>query len=330
MKTMGRSLGGCLLVLFFVIILVPTLMVKGCDVKISPGKEPVYIRYLNVFNHKTNELMKMDLEDYLVGVVAAEMPASFHLEALKAQAVAARTYTVRKMISMGGRGCVSHTDADVCTDHNHCQAWMSNEGMRERWGYINYLRYKEKIEEAVTSTRDQIITYNNLPIDAIYHSTSGGKTENSEDVWANSYPYLRSVISPHEVHSPRFVETVEIPIIDFLASLKALNKDFKVTTDPLDTQMAIVDNTVGGKVKRIRIGNQIFTGVEVRKALQLNSAGFTYKVSPQHIRITTTGYGHGVGMSQYGADGYAKEGWNYREILLHYYTGTQIHRLPAK
>ena len=315
-----RNASIALLALFLIIIIIPALLVRGCDLRFLPKEGQDTQRSIRVYNHKTDEIMDLNFEEYIIGVVAAEMPASFDIEALKAQSIASRTYTINKMRV----GCNAHPQGEICTDHTHCQAWLSQDEMRDRWGYLGYLRYKDRITEAVLATEGIVITYQGKPIDAIYHSTSGGKTENSEDVWANTIPYLRSVISPHEEHSPRFTESKTFPIIDFLASLKSLNRELQVSTDPLDKQMEILEYTEGGKIARIRIGNQVFTGKEIRETLGLNSAGFTYRITSNSIQINTVGYGHGVGMSQYGADGYARQGWDYTRILSHYYTETEL------
>lgn len=260
----------------------------------------------------------MDIEEYLIGVVAAEMPPSFEKEALKAQAVAARTYILSKQ----GKKDDKHPDADVCVDSAHCKAYCTERELNERWGNDWQNIYREKIKNAVTETRGEIVTYNNEPIIAVFHSTSTGKTENSEDVWQTETPYLKSVESPGEELSPRFKSEVEISTDEFIRKISALNSEANFS-GARDKWVSDYVYTEGGAVNKVNIGGCIFEGTDIRSAFGLRSALFEIKVG-ENVLFKVTGNGHGVGMSQYGANYAATQGNDYKEILKKYYTDTEI------
>lgn len=270
---------------------------------------------VNVYNCDENIVQKLDLEEYVIGVVAAEMPGDFHTEALKAQALAARTYTLVRMKEFGGKGCSIHEGADVCTDSTHCQAYKDPKKLGKSY---------KKIAEAVMSTKGEIIIYEKQLIDAVFHSTSGGKTENSEDVWSNKIPYLRSVVSEYEENSPKLASKENIGVDDFIAGLKSLDNDLIVNKKNIANEIEILSRSEGGKITKIRIGNKIFTGKEIREKFGLNSSNFTVAVKGKDMSFIVIGYGHGIGMSQYGANGMAQNGYDYRSIIRHYYLGVEI------
>lgn len=270
---------------------------------------------VNVYDCKSDNLVQMGFEDYIAGVVAAEMPASFHIEALKAQALAARTYTLLRMISYGGSGCSNHPGADICTDSTHCQAYTDPKTLGKNG---------KKIHEAVNSTRGEVIVYEDKLIDAVFHSTSGGITENSEDVWVNKVPYLRSVLSQYEDHSPKLISSKTISIDEFVSGMMSLDNTIKLNKKNLEDEISIVERSSGGRILKIKIGNKNFTGRQIREQFGLNSSNFTIDIGKSDICFVTVGYGHGIGMSQYGADGMAQRGASYREIIKHYYTGVDI------
>ncbi|MBQ9988565.1 MAG: stage II sporulation protein D [Clostridia bacterium] len=284
-----------------------------------PG--PVTVR---VHHHKTDEIIEMDMEAYLLGVVAAEMPASFEMEALKAQAVAARTYTWQKVTQGGCR-----EGADICTDSTHCQAYRDAQARRSGWGRAAD-EYESKIRRAVAQTHGEILTYQGEPILALFHSTSGGKTENVENVYAQALPYLQSVDSPGEEKAPRYERTVSMSAAAFIRQLKAENNSFACTAKRLPQAISEPERTPSGRVAQIKIANKTFTGRQMRKALGLDSTNFSISVNNNKVYITTRGYGHGVGMSQYGADAMAKAGCEYDAILCHYYTGVEITALYTR
>jgi stage II sporulation protein D len=265
----------------------------------------------------------LQLEDYLVGVVAAEMPAEFPLEALKAQAVAARTYVVKRL-GTGGAVNTLHPNADVCDDHKHGQAWLSREDLKNRWGTIHYYNYYYKVKKAVDETAGQVLTWNGELIDPAYHASCGGRTENSEDVWKFQTPYLRSVPCPYDA-DPQPVQTAAISLEQVDQALGTSLSAIPVTGGKnVSTEIKLIEKTATGRPKSLLIGGKQFSAVAVRDLLGLRSTNFTWTANGNSIIFTTTGYGHGVGMCQYGAKGMAEHGYNYRVILSHYYNGAEI------
>ena len=258
-----------------------------------------------------------ELREYLIGVVAAEMPAGFETEALKAQSVAARTYALYCMKS------ARHADADVCDDYRCCQAWSSEDTLREKWG-ADYDALYERIESAVDATAGQTLRYKGEPILAAFHSSSGGRTESSAEAWGGDLPYLVSVDSPENAATvPNFISTVELSALDFRDTLLHEHGEADFSGDP-ETWIGEVEYTDGGRVDAITLGGVRFTGRELRELFSLRSAAFTVAHEDGRFVFTVTGYGHGVGMSQYGANVMAKQGHSYTEILSHYYPGTVI------
>ena len=315
---MKRLMVYCIFIVF-IIFMMPILIIR-C----SRTKKPEVVKskgpWVRVYDCSSNKIGVLDLEDYIVGVVAAEMPASFHIEALKAQALAARTYTLMRMEEYGGKGCINHPGADICTDSTHCQAYRNPKSLDKDI---------EKIMEAVFSTKGEVIVYEYHLIDAVFHSTSGGKTENSEDVWANKVPYLRSVISEFEDSSPKLVSLQKIKIDDFIVGLKSMDEGLKVNKKNLKNEMNIMERSEGGRVSKIKIGNKTFTGKAIREKFGLNSSNFSFSIGKSEITFIVTGYGHGIGMSQYGADGMARNGFDYRDIIRHYYQGIEIANIES-
>ena len=279
---------------------------------------------IKVYMHEINQIVSMNLEDYVKGVVAAEMPAEFEGEALKAQAVAARTYAVKHMAIFGGTGSGEHPGADVTTDHKESQAWHNETKLKEKWG-ANYGKYWSKISLAVDQTQGLIITYQGEPINAVFHSTSGERTASAKEVWGFEYPYLQSVACSWDQLSPRYQDTKEIS----LAELEArLGTDAGIMAAAQSGGSAdvvsLIDYTDSGRVNRVRIGSKTLTGLEVRQQLELRSTNFVVTAASDKLIFRTIGYGHGVGLCQYGANGQAKQKRDFRQILTYYYTGTAI------
>lgn len=259
---------------------------------------------------------EMDMTDYLVGVVAAEMPASFDENALRAQAVAARTYTL--YCAAHGR----HGDAQVCTSSGCCQAWLNDDALHERLGE-GYEMYMEKLHRAVTDTAGEYLSYGGAPAFAAFHSSSAGATEASGNVW-NALPYLISVSSPETAETvPGYISTVEVSTLDFRDSVLSVRPEADMTGAP-STWVGAAKCTESGRVESIVIGGEVFTGGELRQIFLLRSTAFTLEYSGEVFRFTVTGFGHGVGMSQYGANVMAQRGADYKEILAHYYPGTEL------
>lgn len=266
-----------------------------------------------VFRTKSNVIEEVDFEDYIVGVVSSEMPADFSLEALKAQALTARTFIIRHMLNPLDTNI---PEGAIVLDTVIHQVYQNEDELRKKWGK-DYERRHSKILEAVQSTRGQVITYEGEPITATFFSTSNGYTENSEDYWPNEIPYLRSVESPWDTQSPRYVAEKVISTQQFTNALGV-----QLPND--GTVGEITARTDSGRVATVNISGKSFTGREIREALDLDSSDFRWKRNGDNVVIETRGWGHGVGMSQYGANGLAKEGKSYQEIIQHYYQGVQI------
>ncbi|MDU6985695.1 MAG: stage II sporulation protein D [Terrisporobacter othiniensis] len=276
---------------------------------------------INVYNVSKNKIEKIDIEEYLYGVLSSEMPSTFDEEALKAQAIAARTYVIYKMENNITSG---HKNSAVCTNSAHCQAYTSYDDLKkikgEDWIKSDYV----KVKKAVDDTKGQIVSYEEKAILPLYFSTSSGKTENSKDVFSTQYPYLVSVDSPYEENSPKYSTTYSIKKSKFIKYIKNIYPQINISLDKLDKEVSIVDRTDGGCVKIIEVGNVKISGTDMRKILNLNSANFTINYNNDEMNFTVKGYGHGVGMSQWGADGMAKKGYKYYDILFHYFKGTDI------
>ena len=253
------------------------------------------------------EIRGMELEEYLVGVVLAEMPASFETEALKAQSVVARTYTIRAR-----EGKSKHDDGDICGDSTCCQGYLAPAD------YGGTEEALDKVRHAVASTAGQVLTYQGNLVEATYFSCSGGSTEDAVAVWGTDVPYLQSVSSPGEENATYYTDSVSFTDAEF-ASRLGLN----LTGDPA-SWLGDVAHTDGGGVDTMMIDGISFKGTELRKLLGLRSTAFTMTASEGTITVSTRGYGHRVGMSQYGADAMAALGSTYGEILAHYYQGTEL------
>ncbi|MCR3921041.1 MAG: stage II sporulation protein D [Firmicutes bacterium] len=334
---MKKVITTLLLFLVFLIIGLPVLLTRACGpstggtppevVDRDPIASPAGEVTINVFLHESTELVEMPLEEYLVGVVAAEMPASFAVEALKAQAVGARTYTVNQMLSFGGKGCFKHAGADICTDSTHCQAWESEEKSLGKWSSEEAAGYLNKIRTAVRDTAGKVITHNGKLIDSLFHSNCGGHTENSEDVWSASLPYLRGIPcsycagsrwyeTKHEFSGVEFADAI-VPYVSALP-VSAAGRPLLATAVRSDT----------GRIKSILIAGEPVTGRDLRTALALPSTNVTWEVTDDKVVFMAKGYGHGVGMCQYGADGMATENKTYEEIIHYYYTDVEVSDIP--
>lgn len=281
--------------------------------------------FLNVYDHREDKLVEMDLNEYLIHVVSGEMPASYAKEALKAQSVAARTYTVDKMRLFGGSGCDKHPEADVCTDSSHCQAFKSDEMQKEDWG-DQYEANLQKVSEAVEQTQGKILVYHDQPILAMYHSNSGGKTEDIENVYQSARPYLKSVESELEEENNRHA-TETVSKQTFVNTINKNAKNAELTVETVESQVKILSHFESGRVDEVQVGNTTATGRNMREWFGLKSTNFTMSFSGDNVVFETVGYGHGVGMSQDGANLMAQEGQTYEDILHHYYTDVEIKKI---
>lgn len=267
-------------------------------------KENIKKNKITVTVYRNNgKIINLELEEYVLGVVGAEMPASFNIEALKAQAILARTYALKSI-----------KNRKKLTDTVSTQAYKDNSELQKLWKN-DYTKYYEKIKKAVNETKGKVILYNNEYIDAVYHSTSNGKTENSKNVWKNILPYLVSVDSSWDKNVKSYKKETIFEINEFCNILK-LDVEEPITYE-------IIHNETG-RVRQITINNKTFSGTEFRNLLKLRSADFEIEINDEKVKVTTYGYGHGVGMSQYGANEMAKQGYSYIQILKHYYTGVVI------
>ena len=281
------------------------------------------ITKVKVFMSKENTIKELNLEVYVTGVVAAEMPAKFGVEALKAQAVAARTYALAHVAESGGSPCKNGNGANLC-DTVHCQVYMAKAERIKSWGDSGQKNW-DKIEAAVKGTLGQVLTYNNsLVMEPYYFATSSGKTENSEEVFSNSIPYLRSVESPGE---EKVGNSKSSKILKYKELSQIINNNYtnaRVTSANIKKQITVIDRTQAGSVKNIKVGSITMTGSKFRTMIGLKSSNFKIKFNLNDVEIDCSGYGHGVGMSQNGADAMAKDGKSYIQILTHYYQDTVV------
>lgn len=282
-----------------------------------------YSKYgtIKLLHKESGQIEELPIDEYLYGVVSAEMPANYEEEALKAQAVAARTYTIYQISNNIGK----HGDADICNDFTCCQAWISKENRMQKWSEKDREKNWNKIISAVNATAGQIITYNNEAINAFFHSNSGGKTELASNVWigGKDFPYLQSVETSGEDGYTQYSSEVTISKKDLLEKLKQEYPDIQIKYEESES-IKILDYTQSGRVKTIKFGNTEIAGTKVRSLFGLKSTNFSIKLEGDNIIFSVKGYGHGVGMSQTGADSMAKTGNSYEMILKHFYTGVEI------
>ncbi|MBT9259126.1 MAG: stage II sporulation protein D [Clostridiales bacterium] len=266
---------------------------------------------VRLYDPQTGQIQVLPLEDYVRGVVAAEMKPDFHDEALKAQAVAARTYAVFHLKGWGGEGCARNPAADICADSQVHQAWNPSVGDDA---------FRDRVEKAVEATRGWVLTYHGVLAETTFYAASGGRTEDAREVWHRAVPYLTSVPSPEE--SPYDGETVTFTWPQ-VASAFGLSMD-QWPQNPA-RRFVIRDRTVSGRARTVLVGGQVFSGVEVRQRLGLRSTWIEkVQATKGGLTLTTRGWGHGVGLSQYGADAMARRGAGYAQILAHYYPGTEL------
>lgn len=316
--------------IFILVILcfaIPSIFVKSFKIEQAVAEEKTDSSSISQYNYKeydtilllhkkTNEVENIKLDEYLYGVVAAEMPVNYEMEALKAQAIVARTYTIYKLVTNSRK----HENADICDDSSCCQAWISKEDRFARWDENMQEENWRKITDAVNSTAGKIITYNNQPINAFFHSNSGGRTEIPINVWGgNSYPYLQIVETSGEENYNQYYSEIEISNQELIDKLSEKYNNIEFNND-----IQILEYTDSGRVKTIKIGNLNLSGVEVRTIFGLKSTNFKVEVKDNKVKFYVIGYGHGVGLSQTGSDSLAKKGKNCEDIIKHFYQGVEI------
>ena len=308
---------------------IPIIFTKKTDIQKTKDTDKesnethTYQKYgtVRLLHTASGEIETLSMDEYLYGVVSAEMPANFEQEALNAQAIVARTYTAYKMFK-GSK----HENADICDDSACCQAWISKEDRFLKWNENDRESNWNKILAAVNSTTGKIITYNNEPINAFFHSNSGGSTETVSNVWGGTdYPYLQSVETSGEEGYSQYNSQV---ILTKEELIKKLQDNYPEIIIDFNTEnpIKIIDYTDSGRVKTIQLGNINISGVEARTLFGLRSAKFSVEVG-DNIIFNVTGYGHGVGLSQTGADAMAKTGANAEQIINHYYTNIKIEKI---
>lgn len=286
---------GLVFILIIYIIPLSTLITKK-EKKIYKGET------ITVYDADKEEFFSVPLEEYVLKALSKEMPASFEEEALKAQAVAIRTYTLKKKQSKNEK----HPKATVCTDSNHCMAYLKDEINEE---------YREKLESAVRETEGQVLMFDKEYASTVFHAISSGKTENSQDVWGGQVPYLVSVDSIEDKNVKDYETKVVVSYSDLITKLGA--KDFEKV-------IGKEERTETGTVKSITLCEKEYTGAKIRELFNLRSSNFKIEEDEGTYIFTVYGYGHGVGMSQYGANNYAKAGYTYKDILSHFYPGTEL------
>ena len=297
-----------LILVTLLVIIIPFLFVN-----IFVKTDEIKFKYITnntirVKDEQTNIIKEIPFEEYIKGVVAGEMPATFELEALKAQAVASRSYAMYQMTATKDK------DYDVLNTTDN-QVYLTDEQLKNNWKE-DYPKKINKIKTAIAETSGEYLTYNGEIVNAMFFSTSVGSTENSEEVFVSALPYLRSVDSTWDKESPVYIDTYTFTLEDFY---KKLNLPFNQTL-----KIEVTEKTSTGRTKTLKINDQEMKGRDVATKLSLRSNYFDIVQNQNNITITTKGFGHGVGMSQYGANGMAKEGYKYDQILKHYYQNTEI------
>lgn len=331
MKRCAAIIAGTAGFIFIIVLIIPAAVIWLAGLvphspnalsatKLYTGENPQIKVYIN----EEKRIATMDLEEYVKGVIAGEMPAEFELEALKAQAVAARTYAVKKMSLFGGGGDPEHPGSDISTDAGQHQAWLSEMTLKERWGRNKYEKYWRKISQAVEETRGLVAVYQGDPIHAMFHSTCGQRTASAEEVWGFDYPYLKSVDCHWDKKSPRYNDRKEMTYAEVGQKLGFVVSAPAASLTGIQDVVTVLSRTPSGRVQQVKVGDKTVSGQQIREKLELRSNHFAIEGNAEKLVFKTQGYGHGVGLCQYGADGQAKEGRSFREILRYYYTGVEI------
>ena len=323
----------CLIfVLIFLIFMLPFIFTDKQTVTISKEPENIkkeelqtidydYSKYstIELLHKDTEKVEEVKLDEYIACVVSAEMPVSYDIEALKAQAIVARTYTIYKITTSK-----KHSNADICDKSTCCQAWISKEDRLKKWDEEEANDNWNKIVQAVNDTVGKIITYEGKPINAFFHANSGGKTQTPFYVWGGTgYPYLQVVETAGEENYKQYSSEAKFTKDEFVEKVKKEHKDFKIDFEEKNC-IEIKERDKSDRVLTVKIGNLNLSGVETRTLLGLRSANFTVEITENEILFKVIGYGHGVGMSQTGADALAKQGKTCEEIIKHFYVGVEI------
>ena len=330
-----------IIALFCIVFYIPSICTKqkrqaeaknnteiGEDAKqLDTNKEEKYnysnFAKIKLYHSKTDEVEELPIDEYLYGVVSSEMPVKYEIEALKAQAGVARTYTIYQITHSNGK----HNDADICDNFACCQAWISKEERLARWNIDEAEANWQKIVNAVDSTQGKVITYKNDVIDAFFHSNSGGTTETASNVWGGqNFPYLQSVETSGEDNYSEYNSELELSKEELIKKIREKYSEIEINFDE-ENCIKILEFTESGRVKTIKFGNIEIAGTECRTILGLKSTNFSFEIRDNSVIFFVKGYGHGVGMSQTGADSLAKQGLNYEDIIKHFYSNVEITNL---
>ncbi len=278
--------------------------------KTNPGET------ISVFRTSANQAQRISMFEYVCGSVAAEMPLAYHEEALKAQAVACYTNALRLKTDK------TYENGDISDDSRVHQGYIDEAQRREKWG-ADFDKYESKLKSAVKAVESEALYYDNELCVAAFYAISCGKTENAKNIWGTDVPYLVSVDSSGDKYSPNYASTVVFDKTDFVENAHKICPEIKniKTTENIIT---VTKKSPSGTVLQATLNGKTFTGEEIRKAFSLRSPVFTVKATADAVTFNVSGYGHGVGLSQYGSDYLARQGMNYKEILLHYYSGAEL------
>ena len=278
---------------------------------------------LSVYITSEGRVIEVEFEEYLCGILAGEMPPTYHIEALKAQAVAARSYILSKVADhMDGKIPEEHNGAMVCTNYAHCKAWKSLSDAKVGWDARFADDYEAKIKQAVSQTFGEYMVYDGKVVKAYFYAISSGRTENVSEVWGSNLPYLKSVVSQEDIGADGYESLSSYPKDIFVQKLKKEFSEIEIN-DP-KTMVGEIKRTEGGSVSTIELGGISIEGKKLRDIFDLRSANFEILTDGDKITFKVKGYGHGVGMSQNGANTLAIAGKDYREILKHYYSGVSL------
>lgn len=317
----------CIIVLFFL----PALLVKEKNVIATNNSESKQM-IIRLYCTENNKIIELDIEEYVMGVLIGEMPVSYELEALKAQAVVARTYTLNKLLNYPS----AHEGADMCDDINHCQAYKTKEYALECWDDEEENEKWNKIRKAIIETQNEVITYNGELINAFFHANSGGKTEDILNIWGHeNIPYLKSVrsyeddfrIEEIEYSYREIDEIMRLKYSNYMEITNNIQLDWNNQTSvsgDTNEYVKILEKNSSGRISKMQISNIILEGTEARTLFNLKSTLFEVKSDKEKVNFKTYGYGHGIGLSQDGANSMAQAGANYKEIIKHYYTDVEI------
>lgn len=289
---------------------------SSLDEETTEESKIVKFDVVNLYLGEEKQIVKLEISEYIVGVVAAEMPAENNIEALKAQAIASYTYAYRKHL----QNKQTNNEYDLTDDSKLDQRYINKEERKTKWG-SNYEEFENKIKSAVDAVKNQLIVYNNEPILAAYHSISPGKTETAKNVWGSDYPYLQSENSVGDLLCPEFYSEVVVTKEEFIKKLTELGA---TPGENINEFIGENNKSEAGMVMSIELCGKVFSGVEIREAFELKAAAFDLSLKDENFVFSVSGYGHGVGMSQYGANYMAQQGSDYKEIITSYYRGCEI------